>query len=77
MAAKAKKFIEECKDTKNNELEIVDKGINTLEIPGLCMFTCTATPSYVRRTTNPRIGVSLTVKILKIMFKRYIKPLKL
>lgn len=40
MAAKAKKFIEECKDTKNNELEIVDKGINTLEIPGLCMFAC-------------------------------------
>ena len=38
MAAKAKKFIEECKDTKNNELEIVDKGIHTLEIPGLCRF---------------------------------------
>jgi hypothetical protein len=38
MAAKAKKFIEECKDTKNNELEIVDKGINTLEIHGLCRF---------------------------------------
>ena len=41
MAAKAKKFIEECKDTKNNELEIVDKGINTLEIHGLCRFFST------------------------------------
>ena len=36
MANKAKKYLEECKDTKNTELEIVDKGINTLDIPGLC-----------------------------------------
>ncbi|KAL3837058.1 hypothetical protein ACJMK2_022445 [Sinanodonta woodiana] len=34
--SKLKKYVEECRDQKNTELEIIDKGVtNILEIPGL------------------------------------------
>lgn len=39
MSGKVKKYIDECRDSKNPELELVEKGIVSLpDVPGLCKY---------------------------------------
>lgn len=68
--SKAKKVLDEARETQNRELDLVDKGISSFEeLPGLCKCKTKEVNNNCTQTTNNKMFAMNVIKYHVLAFK--------